>query len=216
VILHLGTSDILFEHRFNDKPIIGLFFDCASEFLFILYMDGEAELFSANMGNLNPIFERWGKIMNEMMKTAKDKNLPISLEQINHEKQKIISASFNFERSMNLKDNHLNLMEYLTDYKNCYIDFNNYNEFIKTKIHKVTARGGLVEYNLKFLTNCFKSVHIDYANLNQRAYNSISQFRAKDIYGEDKNLREKEKLAAKTPDLNIANYAGDWSKFVSD
>ena len=178
VILHVETLEIFFEHRFNDNAIMGLYFDINNDFFFIVYIDGEAEVFSANFGNLRVLYEEWPRVVHSLG----DESNPATQRRLNLEKKQMIGDCFNYERSLNAVNHYFNLLEFIGDYKNCYVDFNSFNQFCKTQIQQVSLRGDVLEFNLRFLTNCLTSVHVDYPKLNKIAYDSITSFRAKDVY----------------------------------
>jgi hypothetical protein len=157
---------------------MGLYFDINNDFFFIVYIDGEAEVFSANFGNLRVLYEEWPRVVHSLG----DESNPATQRRLNLEKKQMIGDCFNYERSLNAVNHYFNLLEFIGDYKNCYVDFNSFNQFCKTQIQQVSLRGDVLEFNLRFLTNCLTSVHVDYPKLNKIAYDSITSFRAKDVY----------------------------------
>ena len=218
VILQLSTKLSLFEHSFSEKEVVGLFFDSIHEFLFILYDDGELEIFNTNLGNIIAMM----KTRNEILRLNGSSGLERSNKDVLFQLQFFMTECFTYERSVHVKDHPLNLKDLLEQYKSCYIDLKSYSKFCGSALMNHTVAGQVAEYSTQFYHNPLLSTHIElisFSNaLRMKRPHSLKPKKKEasggsNLFNSPRKKKEK-KMALRANDLSQFTSLNDLSKAI--
>lgn len=180
VLFDQASLTTIFEHQFTENLPIGLYFDQKSEFLNILYDNGDIDVFNVNIGNIVMLI-RFRNLMAERYSLGE--SWP---EDVVYQTKIFASHCFTYERSTTMATQFLNLVDMLRDYKNTFVNLHSFSSFVGNPLINVTQNGSVFEFATQFYTNELIATHVEYQKLKKGAITSrptnlaIDEFKKKD------------------------------------